>query len=334
MKIHLLFIIISILFISCEPNYKYESWELPSTPQNLTDFNTSKDDYNSSASTLGTFIPLCFSTNRYSNGEQFDVIYEPMVVSFGKSTGEFRILNSYAEWRIYKYYDEIFSNGLNKINTSGNELGPHFMINHSMAYQGYEYLFLYASDESGDFDIRFTFKRAEDSLFMESIPIDYINSEFDDLYPFVDFEKGKFLFCSNRENERFDIYTINISDPYNNLLEEFIYSNQIEIVKENILSSTYDDKCPYILNNTLIFASNRTGGFGGYDLYYSTWKNEQWQSPVNFGPNTNTEFDEFRPILINEGVDNEKNMMIYSSNRDGGRGGFDLYYVGVEKNEY
>ncbi len=183
MKIQLLFVLLSILSFSCEPQYKYESGELPSTPVNLVDFNTGFDDYNSTAPTLGSFIPLCFSTNRYSGGSQFDVIYEPMVVSFGKSTGEFRILDNYAEWGIYKYYDDIFHNALQRINTSANELGPHFIINHSMAYQDYEYLMLFASDEDENFDIRFTFKRQQDSLFMESIPIEYINSEFDELYP-------------------------------------------------------------------------------------------------------------------------------------------------------
>ena len=214
MRIYTFIFFISLLIFSCDPQYKHESGELPSTPQNLADFNTSHDDYNSTAPTLGSFIPLCFSTNRYSNGSQFDVIYEPLVVSFGKSTGIFRILNSYAEWGINKHYDDIFHNALKKITTSANELGPYFMVNRTMAYQGYEYLLMYASDEAGNFDIRFTFKREQDSLFMESMPIEYINSEFDDLYPFVDIDKGQFLFCSNRENDRFDIYTIEIDDPY------------------------------------------------------------------------------------------------------------------------
>ena len=192
---------------------------------------------------------------------------------------------------------------------------------------------LYASDEGGDFDIRVTFKRQQDSLFVESIPIEYINSEFDDLYPCVDFEKSKFFFCSNRENEKFDIYTIDILDPYYNLIEELLYASQIEIVKDNILSSEFDDKCPYIFDNTLVFTSNRAGGFGGFDLYKSTYENGQWTVPVNMGSNTNSEYDEYRPILINEGVDSDKNMMIFSSNRDGGKGGFDLYYVGIKKND-
>jgi hypothetical protein len=39
--------------------------------------------------------------------------------------------------------------------------------------------------------------------------------------------------------------------------------------------------------------------------------------------------DEYRPILINEEVSFTKTMMVFSSNRDGGKGGFDLYFVGV-----
>lgn len=322
-----------ILIFSCEPQYKHESGELPITPHNLEAFNTKFDDYNSTAPTLGSFIPLCFSTNRYSNGNQFDVIYEPMVVTFGKSTGILRILNSYAEWGIYKHYDDIFHNALNKITTSANELGPYLMVNRTIAYQGYEFLLLYATDAGGNFDIRFTFKRQQDSVFIESIPIEYINSEFDDLYPCVDFEKSKFYFCSNRENERFDIYTIDIQDPYYNLIEELLYASQVEIVKDNKLSGEFDDKCPYIFDNTMVFTSNRPGGFGGFDLYTSTYENGQWTTPVNMGPNINSEFDEYRPILINEGVDDEKNMMIFSSNRDGGKGGYDLYYAGVKKND-
>lgn len=329
MKYQQLYIFIILILFSCEPQYKYESGELPTTPQNLADFNTSADDYNSTAPTLGRFIPLCFSTNRYSNGGQFDVIYEPMVVSFGKSTGEFRILNAYAEWGIYQHYGEIFTSAVNKINTEANELGPYFLVNNSMANQGYEYLLMYASDEGGDFDIGFTFKRQQDSLFMESFPIEFINSEYDDLYPFVDFGKGKFFFCSNRENEKFDIYAISLDNPYDSLLEEFLYPNQNMIVKDNILSSEADDKCPYISDNTLVFTSNRPGGFGGFDIYKSTYKNGEWTTPVNLGPNVNSEADEFRPILINEGVDPNKNMMIFSSNREGGKGGFDLYYVGI-----
>lgn len=331
MKPQVIYILLLLIFIACEPHYKHESGELPSTPQNLVDFNSGYDDYNSTAPTLGRFIPLCFSSNRYSGGSQYDVIYEPMTVSFGKSTGIFRILNSYAEWDIYSYYNDIFSEGLKKINTEGNELGPHFIVNNSLAVKDYEYLFLYASDSDGNFDIRFTFKLAQDSVFMPSLPVEILNSDADDLYPFVDYYKGAIYFCSNRDENSFNIYSIELLDPNYNLLVDLQSINQNSIKKELNLSSDFDDKCPYVLENTMLFASNRPGGFGGYDLYYSKHNEGQWSTPQNLGESINTEFDEFRPILINEGVDDEKNMMIYSSNRDGGKGSFDLYYVGIKK---
>ena len=89
-------------------------------------------------------------------------------------------------------------------------------------------------------------------------------------------------------------------------------------------------KCPYIFENILVFASTRPGGFGGFDLYYSMLENDEWTQPVNFGSEINTEFDEYRPILFDEGVDYNKHMMVFSSNRPEGKGGFDLYFVGVD----
>ena len=101
---------------------------------------------------------------------------------------------------------------------------------------------------------------------------------------------------------------------------------------DSILSSEFDDKCPSITNNILVFTSNRAGGYGGYDLYYSYFENENWCEPVNLGSEINTEYDEYRPIT-NSLVNFENNMMIFSSNRPGGKGGFDLYYVGIRRKE-
>jgi len=104
-----------------------------------------------------------------------------------------------------------------------------------------------------------------------------------------------------------------------------------DIRRDSVLSGNSDDKCPFIFENTLVFTSNREGGFGGFDLYYSKYREGQWSVPVNFGEEINSEYDEYRPILFDEGVDNNRNMMVFSSNRPGGLGGFDLYFVGVLK---
>ena len=76
----------------------------------------------------------------------------------------------------------------------------------------------------------------------------------------------------------------------------------------------------------MVFTSDREGGQGGFDLYYSRLVNGTWTEPVNFGPEINTEYDEYRPIVVPfEAISNY--LMIFSSDRPGGLGGFDLYIV-------
>ena len=75
--------------------YKYNTGTLPGTPVNLEAFNTEYDDYNSSAPSLGRLVPFCYSTNRHSQGGEFNIKYEPMDVEFSKITGDLSVLNEY-----------------------------------------------------------------------------------------------------------------------------------------------------------------------------------------------------------------------------------------------
>ena len=51
-------------------------------------------------------------------------------------------------------------------------------------------------------------------------------------------------------------------------------------------------------DSTLIFASNRPGGWGGMDLYRSVLGESGWGAPVNLGPAVNTKGDEIFPFAI------------------------------------
>lgn len=44
--------------------------------------------------------------------------------------------------------------------------------------------------------------------------------------------------------------------------------------------------------NTLYFASNRPGGYGGYDIYVTRRAGGVWQSPQNVGPTINSSVGE------------------------------------------
>ncbi|MCF0052507.1 hypothetical protein LXM25_20725 [Dyadobacter sp. LJ53] len=76
--------------------------------------------------------------------------------------------------------------------------------------------------------------------------------------------------------------------------------------------------------------SDRPGGVGGSDIYYSKLEGDKWGAPVNAGQRINTAHDEYRPILPAQGHFNY-HLLIFSSDRPGGKGGFDLYMTGLIK---
>ena len=51
----------------------------------------------------------------------------------------------------------------------------------------------------------------------------------------------------------------------------------------------------------LYFASNRPGGFGGYDLWISEKTEDGWGEPINLGLRVNSESDENRPFVTADG---------------------------------
>ncbi len=71
----------------------------------------------------------------------------------------------------------------------------------------------------------------------------------------------------------------------------------------------------------LYFSSDRPGGFGGKDIYYSEQTASGWSTPVNLGPEINTEGDELFPFI---GPDNR---LYFSSDGHLGLGGQDIFYA-------
>ncbi len=71
----------------------------------------------------------------------------------------------------------------------------------------------------------------------------------------------------------------------------------------------------------LIFASDMPGGFGGTDLYLSTYDGLNWSAPLNLGPEVNTEGNEMFPFL------DEVGNLYFSSNGHPGLGDLDVFVV-------
>lgn len=76
-------------------------------------------------------------------------------------------------------------------------------------------------------------------------------------------------------------------------------------------------------DSRMYFASDRPGGYGQMDIWYTDWINGEWTVPVNLGPKVNTPGNEVFPFHI-------KGRLFYSSDRrDKGYGGLDIYYVSL-----
>lgn len=71
----------------------------------------------------------------------------------------------------------------------------------------------------------------------------------------------------------------------------------------------------------LIFASDMPGGYGGRDLWYTTYdrKSDAWSVPVNMGPEINTKGNELFPTFALNGD------LLFSSDGRPGLGGLDIF---------
>jgi outer membrane protein OmpA-like peptidoglycan-associated protein len=76
-------------------------------------------------------------------------------------------------------------------------------------------------------------------------------------------------------------------------------------------------------DRTLFFSSNRPGGHGGKDIWYSVLgENNKWSEPVNMGTEINTAGDEMSPFIHFDGK-----TLYFASDGLPGMGGFDLYFT-------
>ncbi|MES2328104.1 MAG: hypothetical protein V4539_00790 [Bacteroidota bacterium] len=339
----LLVILFGTTIIACTPNggsSKYNEGTFPTTPTNMGSINSAYDDYNSTFPFIGTSCPLVFSSNRGSQGQNFDFVFKWVDIyrdrydgsyKIGESTDVNYLLDSYAGSANIDY-------AISRVNSGADELGPYLIslgsgrgqnagtINTTVNY----YAFLYASGISGNLDISYSENKTTDTH-EKPVALSFLNTPKDDAYPCLTKDSGSIYFCSNRDGN-FDIYKAKLPVNGNGFLASLKDSiSPHPVTKDLDLSSAFDDKCPFIMGTMLIFTSNRPGGYGGFDLYYSKFENDKWSAPVNFGPTINTASDEYRPILINVGPGFTNNFMLFSSNRPGGKGGFDLYYVGIDK---
>ena len=324
-----------LMFLTSCPGIVHQKFKyapFPDSPVNMGNINSEYDDYNSASPVvIGNASPLCFSSNRNSQGQSFSIINKFVVFYEDRTKGKWYCEEKKTSSDLNNFATGIYNQNINiryaltKISSPSSKLGP-YLVPQNITDDIQHYVFLYADNESGNFDIRFTQDVYGDD-YSDPVSVAYLNSPADDYYPVLSPDSSQIYFCSNRDGN-FNIYKTDINLNHG-LIEALQDTSKRVIVEDPVLSSSYNDKCPFILGTLLVFTSDRPGGYGGFDLYYSEYSNGAWSAPVNFGNKINTSSDEYRPIL--RILADSNTLMIFSSNRPGGKGGFDLYYVGIDK---
>ncbi len=82
--------------------------------------------------------------------------------------------------------------------------------------------------------------------------------------------------------------------------------------------------------NTLYFTSDRKGGYGGMDIYWSRLSPDgEWNDAVNLGPVINTIYNEETPFLTRNDT-----KLYFSSEGHRTMGGYDIFYSQKNENEF
>ena len=316
-------LLITIYLTDCKKTdnpIKFPRGTFHDTVRTLTGINSAYDDYNLALYQITSNLPIIFSSNRKSSGGQFDLEQANISFVFDQTNGKFELG---AEMTTDAFLNKL----INKAVTPGNDFGPYRLFS---SLDGFEYLMVSSVNADGNLDLYYLKNRPVYGSNLPDIdgphPIKLLNTNSDDAYICFDQNLDSAYFISNKDGN-FDIFLQ--KRPEEQDIASWFDLDYAISTKVDSINSSSDDKCPFIFKNVMIFTSDRPGGLGGFDLYYSIFRNGKWGSPVNFGPGINTSSDEYRPV-IGYHPDFTNLFMMFSSNRPGGKGGFDIYFTGVK----
>jgi WD40-like Beta Propeller Repeat len=299
------------------------------TPVAIEGINSEFDDFNS-ADARGFYRQgFIFSTNRGSSGKQFD-LYET-TLSWGYPQDSPGAPTPVHAKTPTPFAPELMS--------ESNERGPLVLTD-----QGSRPRLVFASDRpsgQGGLDL-YVAELASSEKVIALRPLG-LNSPADDAYLTSPIEDHRMLFASNRdggENHHIYLATWDAADS--------IEAAPQDIARVDALSSPADDSAPFVYRNPkgeaeVVFVSARAGGMGEHDLYCARYVDprtdeerarpaalqgirlaNRWTPPVHLA-SLSSNRDEYRPIVLDV---NGTRFLVFSSTRDGGLGGYDLYVVG------
>ncbi len=89
------------------------------------------------------------------------------------------------------------------------------------------------------------------------------------------------------------------------------------------INSPDNEAFPFLYQDSVLFFSSLgRGGYGGYDIYVSTYRDGSWQQAINLGSAINSSADDIGMIVAKDALS-----AYFSSNRAGGQGKDDIYFA-------
>lgn len=190
-------------------------------------------------------------------------------------------------------------------------------ISNNLSYNGTKML-MNKINSAGNFDIYETFLKGD----TWSEPISFsrnINLKSNDIYASYNFN-DKLIYYSKDQDGGSNGYEIMVSGVMNRKNREYGLPT-----REMTVSSRFNDGPVYLHpdGKTMYFASEGHNSIGGYDIFKSEkLKSGGWSKPVNMGYPINTPYDDFFFAATANGK-----FAYIASNREGGKGGYDIYKV-------
>ncbi|MBN1253316.1 MAG: PD40 domain-containing protein [Bacteroidales bacterium] len=246
--------------------------------------------------------------------EQFDFAIE-IINKFIENTKNIKLKKEAKDdLIIYENAKNIFEKSLNiQLLNLGKNINSQFAeVTPFVSFE--EDLLVFSSNRINDFNIFVSKKKNYKTAWETPISAgNYVNTKVDEFVSGLSLDGNDLLVHYNQTNEFIDINTSQrVKGIYNELGN-----------LGNKVNSPYKEEgaCISVSGDTLFIASDRIGGFGGFDLYYSLkLPNGQWGEAQNLGPEINTEFDENYPNLSIDGK-----ALYFSSKGHQSIGGYDIF---------
>ena len=312
----------------------------------IGDFDSAIDLFLKSLKSDPDFCPAIYKLglsykkiNMFSDYKNWLLVYNDKLCQQNKDDvsyylGEFYFLSGYIS-ESKKYFDSIddtlkfislskYRSNINYyINNSNNQLIS-YIKNDSIDSWYYQYSPYFDQNTNKLF---FTIREGGNLFDDENIVTASLsNNNFTDFKPYITLnsennegtpsfsDDGKFMVFTSCEMD----FKNNSCDIYYSQMKDNLWSKPRKF-DDNVNSAFWDSQ-PFMYDGTLYFVSNRPGGVGGRDIYYSVIKEDgSFSKALNFSE-VNTKHEEVSPVV------NDANFY-FSSNRDNSYGGYDIYLL-------